>query len=411
MQMKLYIHITFLVFCVSCTKNYLDKRPTDFTEKHTVFSSIEGVESAVLGCYSSLQSPFYYGRNFILIQDIFTDNAKLSAKNTGQFSSFYSLQITTNNSELEEIWKIGYQIIHNCNSIIYCLSTQKFDEYKTNILLGESYAIRALVYFDLIRLFAQTYTIPASSGIANANSKGGHIGIPLVTEINDSIINPKRATVHEVYTQIISDFTNADSLLSTQETSPYRLHSLSVNALLSKVYLTMHEYIVALQYAETVLYSGQYQLVTNQDYTASWSNEYTEESIFSIATTPTDYPGTNSLGHMLLPEGYGAITTSNELFELYEISDVRSELFSKLSEVYSNKYPGRSDIIGLDNISVMRLSELFLIQAECYAQRAKQVSGFNIPAQQALLSVIQRADPSIFSISETGNALLNKIYI
>jgi len=173
----------------------------------------------------------------------------------------------------------------------------------------------------------------------------------------------------------------------------------------------MHEYTTALQYAEAVIYSSQYQLITNQDYASSWDSEYTEETIFSIAMTPTDYTGTNSLGHMLLPEGYGAIAASNELFELFEISDIRSELFSKLSEVHSNKYPGRNGIIGLDNIPIIRLSELYLIQAECYAQRAKQVSGFNIPAQQALLSIIQRADPTIFSVSETGDDLLNKIYI
>lgn len=411
--MKFFIHIILIfVLFSSCTKNFLDKSPYDTTEKNTVFSSIEGVESALMGCYSALQSPYYYGRNFILIQDVYTDNAKLAANNTGKFSSFYSLQIATNNAELEEIWKIGYQIISNCNAIIYSLKNQKFDAHKTNILLGETYALRALVYFDLVRLFAQTYTLPASSNVLHANAKGGHAGIPLILETDnaDSVKNPKRSSVNEVYVQIISDFKNASELLQTQEISPYRLHTFSTYALLSKVYLTMHDYVTALEYAETVIYSNQYQLVENENYIESWSKEYTDESIFSIAMTPSDYPGTNSLGHMLSSKGYAAIAASDDVLELFETSDIRSELFSKLSEVHSNKYPGRNGIVGLDNIPIIRLSELYLIQAECYAQRAKQVSSFNFPAQQALLSIIQRANPTIFSVSETGNDLLNKIY-
>src|SRR5690606_25431175 len=116
-------------------------------------------------------------------------------------------------------------------------------------------------------------TLPASSNVLHANAKGGHAGIPLILETDnaDSVKNPKRSSVNEVYVQIISDFKNASELLQTQEISPYRLHTFSTYALLSKVYLTMHDYVTALEYAETVIYSNQYQLVENENYIESWS--------------------------------------------------------------------------------------------------------------------------------------------
>lgn len=412
MKQVIYIFLSIFLFS-GCIDDFLDKKPHDAAEKSLVFSSIEGVESALLGCYSALQSHYYYGRNFFIIQETYADNAKPSLRNTGQFTSFYSLQLTTGNYELEQLWLTAYQIIENCNAILSAVTKVPTpNPLVAKHIAGEAFALRALVYFDLVRLFSHSYAIPASSGFEGANGKGGHAGVPLLlsAQNTDSLHLPHRASVAEVYSQIISDLDTAKTLLETREISSYRLSKHAVHALLSMVHLTQRNYITALQYAEAVIYSGAYSLLSAQEYIESWSKEYTNESIFSLAMTPTDYPGTNSLSHMLSPRGYGGIIPSEDLLQRFSAIDIRNDFLQKQQETYIIKYPGRNGTLGLDNIPIIRLSELFLIQAECYAERAKTTPGFNHPAQQSVLFIINRANSNIHSVPETGTALLQKIY-
>jgi len=410
--MKIVAYIILLVGLTSCSKDFLDKKPIDSAPDSDVLNSIEGIESALIGSYSLLQSPDYYGRNFIIIQDVFTDNAILSSKNSGQYSSIYSWQVNEGNEYLTNLWKTAYAIIANNNNIISALNSIETENIKDKLLfLGEAKALRALVYFDLVRTFAQTYSAPASSDIKNANGMGGHIGVPLVLDAlnRDSISYKKRSTVNEIYTQITNDLLAADTLLANQNINSFRFNSRSVEALLSIVYLNMSNFNKSLEYAEKVIYNYDYSLLTDEEYIESWELNETSESIFSVNMSDNDYAGTNSLGHMLSPLAYGAISPSNDYSSLLEENDIRNELLQKQTILFSNKYPGRNNTIGLDNIPVIRLSELYLIQAECYAEKAKKVSGFTLAAQQSLLSIAGRADESVNSISSSGDNLMSLI--
>ena len=183
------------------------------------------------------------------------------------------------------------------------------------------------MYFDLVRLFSQTYSY---------SSNAQHVGVPIITEpftISDSY-NIARSTVKEVYTQIENDLLTADTLLETKSITPFTFNKTSVRSLLCLLNLTKEEYNTALEYAEDVIYNYSFALVPADEYYASWSDESSSESIFSVAMTATDNPGTNSIGHMLSPSGYGAIIPTSDLTDLYSSKDVRNQFLQKEDEEY-----------------------------------------------------------------------------
>ena len=114
---KLLITLLTITLFTSC-EDFLDKDPANYASQETLLSTKQGVTSALIGCYNDFQSYTYYGRNFVLIGDVYADNAKLSTQNTGNFSSFYNYSVTADDDDLADFWSTAYRIINNTNNII-----------------------------------------------------------------------------------------------------------------------------------------------------------------------------------------------------------------------------------------------------------------------------------------------------
>ncbi|HON52118.1 MAG TPA: RagB/SusD family nutrient uptake outer membrane protein [Bacteroidales bacterium] len=408
-MIRIILYSFILYLCSGCTNNFLDKQPSFATTNNKLLESAQGIKSALNGCYSQLQSQYYYGRNFILIQETFTDNAKLSNKNVGHFSSFYLWSVTANNEELSQLWAIAYNIIVNINAILPAAEKNThLKQSEKDIIKGEALTLRAIIYYDLVRLFAHDYSI--TSGIAGANGKGGHAGIPLITSpiSLDSAKKVSRSSVNTVFNQILTDALHADSLLQQQTFSPLRCNQKTAQTLVANIYLHLKNYNKAIEYANKALES--IQLEQNNTYIQSWSQQYSTESIFSVCMTPTDNPGTNSIGHMLSPKGYGGIVPSEDLLKIINTTDIRSQFIQKYQEYYFIKFPEINNTLGINNIPVFRASELYFILAEAFANKGKTVPGFYTLSQQALQSIKQRAYNSQEPVTLTGDNLLNEIY-
>ncbi|MBO7125637.1 MAG: RagB/SusD family nutrient uptake outer membrane protein, partial [Bacteroidales bacterium] len=304
------------MFCTSCTK-FLDKEPTNYASQETLLSTAQGVTSALIGCYNDFQSYSYYGRNFVLIGDVYADNAKLSTMNLGNFSSFYNYSVTNDDADLKAFWSTAYRIIKNADNIIVaCQDSTRNDLDET--IYGEALAVRSLAYFDLVRIFGNI-------------SYFDKAGIPIS---NDTIPYPARTTVDKIYDMIINDLTKAEKLLERAEVTPFRFNKYSVQALLVIVYKTNYKFAEALAKAEELVTTGPYSLLTTENYMDSWKQESSSESIFSIAMSSTDNAGTNSIGHMLSPDGYGGLVPTQDLLSLYSETDIRTQFFNTQSEIF-----------------------------------------------------------------------------
>ena len=268
-------------------------------------------------------------------------------------------------------------------------------------IIGEAHALRGLVYFDMVRFFAQHYKYTAD---------GSHLGVPLSLDFDPSD-RPSRNTVKEVYDQIISDMTTAISLMNNNSRSgdSSTLSDISVKALLARVYLYKEDWNNAEAMSSAVIESSEYNLIPNDSYLDLWSNDNNSESIFEISMTDTDNVGANGIGGLYLKNSYGDYLPSSDVISMYDSLDKRLSVFTVdnfLSGDYApyrmEKYPDNN---GSNNVKVIRLAELYLIRAEARAEVGTNISG----AQKDLDIVRQRALSSAPNNSDSGQTLKDAI--
>ena len=251
----------------------------------------------------------------------------------------------------------------------------EFDNY-----VGELYAWRALLHFELARIYCNIPT--AAENINAANS-----GIVLSTEVHPTGYRAARTTLKETYDQILKDFDTSLPLLS-KSVAEGRLNYWAAVALRARVHLYNGNNSAALADAETVIASTDYKLYSIEDYTKVWSQTFTSESLFELTVTSIYSPQRNSLGYYCSSDGYGecAFVEEGELYTYLKNNpdDVRSKLAVRQEGVnpgiYPAKYPGREGSIYANSPKVIRLADVYLIAAEAALKennQAKAVSYVN----------------------------------
>ena len=403
-----YIKQIFLIalvcgFTISCSEEFLDKSPVTTLTPEQAFNDPSLLDAAVQGMYDRLQEVGYYGRDFVVLPEVASDNAQLRSDNSGRFINTYGFSLTSSNGDVAGPMDAMYEAIHGANLIIEnaqnCLDCE---QEELNNALGNAYAIRALAHFDLTRLYAFPYNVTDGSVAPGANGQGGNLGIPLVlSSIPEDFT---RNTLDQVYNQIISDLQNAEDLLPSSSSNGLYMSSYGASALLSRLYLYKEDFPKAISKANEVI-AGPYSLTSNADYVDSWSNAGSSETIFEVSFSNTDYPGTNALGYIYIDEGYGDFYLTSELYDLYNPNDVRLGLYQEIDgEYYNYKFPSRDGVAGLANTPVLRLSEVILNKAEAMAK-----SGNDSGARTALDQIRLRANPNAAPTTSSGNQLISAI--
>lgn len=404
--MKKYNKIIVLIvigFFLSCSESFLEVSPQSSVSNEEALTSLEDLETSISGVYNELQSAYYYGRYMFLIPDVLADDVKQNEQANRVVDYAQHVQ-SVSDAQANSLWTGLYYTNNALNNIINSdIEVSDASQDEKDRIIGEAYALRGLVYFDLVRLFANHYTYTADAG---------HLGVPIILDF-DYTLEPSRNTVAEVYDQVIADMTTALTLMddTSRTGNSNTLSSTAVKALLSRVYLYMEDWENAEAMATQVIETGGYSLVDNADYLTLWSQDNTSESIFEISQTESDNQGGDNLGAMYVVDGYGDYLPSDDVISLYDADDARLQVFIEdglLAGDYApyrmNKYP---DVLGYDNIKVVRLAELYLIRAEARAQIGTDISG----AQDDLDMVRQRALPTAPDVTATGDELLEEILL
>lgn len=390
--------VTAAVSLQSCD-SFLDLKPSSSVDSATAINDVQSATAALVGTYDGLQYYYSYGRDFVVYGDVLTNNVKASPTNSNRFTSEAAWSWSVSTADFGYYWNQTYNTINRANNIINAKISG--DQTAVNQIVGEAYALRALLHFDLVRMYAQDY---------NFTTDHSHLGVPYITK-HDAAGQPKRNTVNEVYTNILSDLGKAAELVTKmRQVAPYTLSPNAINGLYARVYLYMGNYAKAKEYAELVI--PKYSLIPNDKYLASWGEEYTSESIFTLAHNAVDNQGTNALGYIYIEAGYGDLLVEPKFPNLYAEGDVRKGWFvngkaaSKKDNIYvEGKYPGRGTP-GLDNYSMLRVSEMYLIAAESAARLGDEVT-----ARKYLDVIRQRALPTAASTTATGQALIDAILL
>jgi len=392
--------LSALMVASACSELALE--PHDGVSDDAYFQSVSDFEAAVVGVYNELQGSAWYGRNLHLMGDIMGNDVKQtgSANRYQEFADFEG-QVVTGHDYETSLWTNIYQGINSLNMLINAEFEPPSGVAATfTQVKGEAYALRALAYFDLVKMYAQHYTF--SSG-------GAHPGVPLVLE-SDVTNLPARSTVGEVYAQIISDFNTGIGMMGSPRNGAYFMTKDAAQALLSRVYLYMGDYSNAASMADAVINSGRYSLVKGAAYVNQFATGASSEAIFEIINNDTDNPGSDSLGGMYRASGYGDYLPAKDLLNLIDPADIRWEMYltdSNLTGIYGdhrvNKWPTTTNT---DNIPVIRLSELYLTRAEARARL-----GQNAAAQADLNLIRQRGLETAPDVTLTGQDLIDEILI
>ena len=358
----------------SCKKDFLDVKPTNAGEAETSIQTPADAKVMINGLMSKMTSSDYYGRNFILYGDTKGGDLTIFSQGRG-LDALYTFNHSKSSNNYSGFWNQIYHCILQANNIITSIdrlqaagTTENFDNYK-----GQALTARALMYFDLVRLYGKPYAQDKSS-----------FGVPNITEPLDASAQPLRATVEQNYTQILNDLKEAEPLLSKSKSNGY-LNYYGNKAIQARVYLNMENYAEALSAAQEIINSNVYKLYSNADWVNSWKTQFGSESIFELGIFPSESDlGSSSLGFYLRRKGHGGgsalgwFMASDYFLDRLnqDPDDVRWGVMSYDESSASHlgasyKYSGSTELEGdgkststAVNIKVIRLSEIYLIAAE-----------------------------------------------
>ncbi|MFB6455714.1 RagB/SusD family nutrient uptake outer membrane protein [Chitinophaga sp. Hz27] len=338
------------LFMQACSSK-LDLKPYDSQEGSDALSDYSGVNAALNGVYDALQSTFYYGRNYWIMTELNADNIYIAASNSNRFLSSYRHDYTTQDADVEDFYTTAYNGIMRANKVIGAVDNISATTDQKNVLKGEALFLRALMHYDLVNVFARPY----------AQGNGSQIGIAIKTKVD--ISNAKRATVKEVYDQIIADLTEAKDLLkSVGVTTKYHASTYAASALLARVYLNKGDKVNAIAEATNVINAGYTLQAPNADF---YNTQGSAEEIFTLSFVDNESTGSDNMGMMYLKPGYGDARVTPDLAASFDATDARLVYLGMMGTEYINeKYTGQGGKAGMTSPKLLRLPEMYLIRAE-----------------------------------------------
>lgn len=343
--------VVSMLFFTACDK-LLDLEPYQSISEELSLESDANVKSVLKGAYAQFDDPSIYGGCLLRNSELL--GAEDECMWVGTYSGprqIYNKQMNSSNEEATSQWIDSYQVVNIVNNVLSALAV--VDEADRDRVEGEALFLRSLMFFDLVRYFAQQY---------QAGSAATQLGIPIVltpTRGIDENSFVSRNSVEEVYNQVIADLIAAASKLP--EENEVFATSGAATALLARVYLQKGDYARARDAASTVIASGLYEL--QPSYADVFNNDdNTSEDIFATQITSQDRFSAMT-EYFSIPE-YGGRDGDIEILEghlnLYSPDDERLDLFFLGNGgIRSGKW---NNLYGVVNL--IRLPEMYLIRAE-----------------------------------------------
>lgn len=347
------LSLATLMLLTACDSQ-LDLRPVDTIDASAAVATSGDVEALLVGAYDSMSDIDLYGGNLIRNAELLGDNGEIFWDGTFvEPDQIFRKAMLVNNANVANIWLDAYRTINITNTVLANL--QVVTEDNRARVEGEAKFVRAVMYFELVRNFAKAWT---------DGNPANNAGVPLVLTPTSEINNDSRvsrATVAAVYTQVISDLTDAESKLPA--TNGIFATKWAAAGMLSRVYMMQERYADAANAATRVIDSGRFSLVPTEevfDLRINQSGITTPEDIFSIHITDQD--GVNELNTFFGGASYGGrgdILIEDAHLEMYEPGDKRAELFYEDNGIYTVKFRNQ-----YGNVKIMRLAEMYLTRAE-----------------------------------------------
>ena len=406
------------IFILSCTK--LDESPLGSLTQGNFYQTQSDAVAAVTAVYSTLTTDInndfpVYGRNLNLIVDNTSDNQVYSPSNTNpDVRALGTATYVSTNDRVRKIYAQLYWGINKANVAIDKIPTipaaQFVDPAHTAAsLVNEAKFIRALLYFDLVRLYGNVPLLLHDQAT--------------VTEAGTLVDRTPKETV---YQQIIADLDSAAGLpASYSGVNVGRVSGGAAHALLAKVYITRQEWAKAVTELKKVITAGTANLATattgayGYDLFPKFSDAFQpaakngKEHIFSAQFNGTTggFTSTNTLSSFTWSNSaYTAdIPADKSVVEIFDITDQRrsatfyDSLFNQTTGKWV-KWPFQNFLKFVDqstgfvtalqgnqganskmNFPVIRYSEVLLL----YAEALNELNGGPTPDAYAAINIVR----------------------
>lgn len=401
--MKKTLYTVALALCAMLTScdNWLEVKPYDKISEDELLKTEEGYEKMLNGIYIDLNSDALYGKSLTVeMIEVMGGAYTIGSDNSvwGDYKDLSSYQYNTEtwSDRLDETWNKAYALILNCNKILETIDANEalFTDGHYYIIKGEALALRAMLHFDMLRLFGPVYSKDSGKTAIPYYTKQTNTPEPLLTakEVAEQVVTD----LEEARTLLANDPVKTEGTLmsSSQDgTSDFmryralRLNFYAVEALLARAYLYMGDKTNAFKYATDVIKtvdSGIFPFVDKSLVVGSPADPdriFSSEVIFALTNTSRGNLFKNFYDPSRLPNYvfrmdnnlmtnviYGGATTTGGYQDDYRY---RADWIATGSNRYFYKY---SDMVATGSIQntmipMLRLGEMFLIAAESQSDK------------------------------------------
>lgn len=383
----LIITITTILLS-ACRKTFV---PSTAIDEKSALSNAGDIETATVGTYALFKNEGYV-RSGHFLMEYPTDEVAQGQNSSDDLTRAYRYTHLVTSSHPELFWQQAYKAAGAANRIIEVIKDDATEDLRQ--LKGENLYIRAMMHFNLVRIFGRPYP----------QNNGNNPGVPI---LKDGLSEEEKATlsrssVKDVYDFVIADLAKAADLMrggSQGKANPFASKEVAY-ALLSRVYLYKEDNDKAIEFADKVISSGRYSLLTGSEYANYFRGvpEGNKETIFCIRHTKTEDRGFSSIGSMYFSgdasgnaqsqaySGWGEIYASkkyvdtlnnhpsdlrNSFISPYKVNGIlqlNTKLTPNTPMYYINKYSLQEGIVNLSSPVYMRLAEMYLNRAEANAK-------------------------------------------
>ena len=349
-----YLSLIILSILFACNDSFIELAPVSEGNAENFYQTPQDFELAVVAIYDNLQSPEQYGSNdsrygggFYSLMEVRADDVSDGDASAGVGKEIYEIdnfQDNTLSSVIEGSWNSVFKTIFDANAVITRIENIEIDAALKNQYVAEAKFLRALSYFNAVRLWGD---------------------LPVIkTEITPQEAQElSREPVSDVYALIEEDLQFAADNLPPDLDG--RATSSAAKALLGKVYLTEKKW----SDANSILQGVSGSLLNNIADVFNIDNDMNDEFVFVVQFLA----GPDGEDH----GSFGTPEFAASLLAEYEANDARKSLI-KFPETENN---GR-------NFAVIRYSDVLLMQAEALNEMAFVADG---DALAKLNQVRQRA--------------------
>lgn len=411
-----YILPVALIFLGAGCTDILKKDPIGILDSGSFFQSANDAEQAINAAYQPLMLSNENNNFYWALGEVCSDEAITGGDGSRPgITELDAFTYTPRTEELNDFWKLNYNGITQCNTVLERVPGISMDQTLKNRVLGEAYFLRAFYHFQLTQVFGD---------------------VPLMTRIlPPAELKIPKTPKADIYQQIIADCDQAALFLPAQYATVNigRATKGAALALAAKTYLYQKNWDKTLEYVAKVKALNVYNLVP--DYLDNFrdSTQNNNESVWEIQHTNLELGVGNSLNQWWASKkfdgGYGFAEATQSLFDAFEASDPRRKFSVAMNNdpyfglIYKNSFSStrfstrkyiqataevtqKAD--GDINYTAIRYAEVLLWEAEALAELGRTQDA-QVPLEQVRARArAQATDPAtaLPPVTTTDQALM-----